>query len=150
MNESNAVEMLLVEDNAQDLELTLRALRKANLVNDIRVARDGAEALDFIFCEGSCAGQKFSGGPKLILLDLKLPKIDGLEVLKRLRTDDRTKLIPIVVLTSSREQRDVVESYQLGVNSYIVKPVNFERFTDAVRNILSYWSLHNQPPKITG
>jgi CheY-like chemotaxis protein len=147
MNESNAVEMLLVEDNAQDLELTLRALRKANLVNDIRVARDGAEALDFIFCEGSCAGQKFSGGPKLILLDLKLPKIDGLEVLRRIKTNPLTKTIPVVVLTSSREQRDVVESYELGVNSYIVKPVHFDTFVEAVHDLGLYWLLLNKSPK---
>jgi two-component system, response regulator len=147
MSNTNAVELLLVEDNPQDLELALRALRKANLVNDIHVARDGAEALDFIFCEGSCANRSFNGGPKLILLDLKLPKVDGLEVLKRVKTDPRTKTIPVVVLTSSREQRDVIESYQLGVNSYIVKPVNFESFVEAVRDLGMYWMLLNQSPK---
>jgi two-component system response regulator len=146
MTNTNAVELLLVEDNPQDLELALRALRKANLVNDIHVARDGAEALDFIFCEGSCATRTFNGGPKLILLDLKLPKVDGLEVLKRVKTDPRTKTIPVVVLTSSREQRDVIESYQLGVNSYIVKPVNFESFVEAVRDLGMYWMLLNQSP----
>ena len=149
MNGSNAVELLLVEDNPQDLELALLALTEALPLTHIPVARDGREALDFLLGDDQRASAR-THALKVILLDLKLPKIDGLEVLKRLRTDDRTKLIPIVVLTSSREQRDVVESYQLGVNSYIVKPVNFERFTDAVRNILSYWSLHNQPPKITG
>jgi CheY-like chemotaxis protein len=147
MTDTNAVELLLVEDNPQDLELALRALRKANLVNDIHVARDGAEALDFIFCEGSCAHRSFNGGPKLILLDLKLPKVDGLEVLKRVKSDPRTKTTPVVVLTSSREQRDVIESYQLGVNSYIVKPVNFESFVEAVHDLGMYWMLLNQSPK---
>jgi CheY-like chemotaxis protein len=148
MTDPHAVELLLVEDNPQDLELTLRALRKANLANRIHVARDGTEALDFIFCEGAHASRRITDGPKMILLDLKLPKIDGLEVLKRVKGDARTKLIPVVVLTSSKEQSDVVESYQLGVNSYIVKPVNFERFTDAVRELGLYWLLLNQPPKV--
>jgi CheY-like chemotaxis protein len=148
MDEPNAVELLLVEDNPQDLELSLRALRKANLTNLIHVARDGAEALDYVFCEGAYASRKIADAPKVILLDLKLPKIDGLEVLKRIKGDPRTKVIPVVVLTSSKEQSDVVESYQLGVNSYIVKPVNFERFVGAVRDLGLYWLLHNQPPKI--
>jgi CheY-like chemotaxis protein len=147
MNESNIVELLLVEDNPQDLELALRALRKANLANNIHVARDGADALEFIFCEGPYATRNIMDGPKLILLDLKLPKIDGLEVLKRIKGDARTKTIPIVVLTSSKEQNDVVESYELGVNSYIVKPVNFERFAEAVRGVGLYWLLLNQAPK---
>jgi CheY-like chemotaxis protein len=149
MSELNAVELLLVEDNPQDLELALRALRKANLSNRIHVARDGAEALEFVFCEGAYGGRTIADAPKVILLDLKLPKVDGLEVLKRIKGDPRTKLIPIVVLTSSKEQSDVVESYQLGVNSYIVKPVNFERFAEAVHDLGLYWLLHNQPPKIT-
>ena len=148
MSESEMVELLLVEDNPQDLEMTQRALKKANLANRIQVARDGAEALEFVFCEGPHAGCKLADGPKIILLDLKLPKIDGLEVLKRIKGDPRTKLIPVVVLTSSKEQRDVVESYQLGVNSYIVKPVNFERFAEAVRDLGFYWLLLNQPPKV--
>jgi two-component system response regulator len=147
MNEPNVVELLLVEDNPQDLEMALRALRKANLANHIQVARDGAEALDFIFCEGPHAARKIKDGPKVILLDLKLPKIDGLEVLRRIRSDPRTKFIPVVVLTSSREQRDIVESYHLGVNSYVVKPVNFDRFVDAVRDLGFYWLLINQPPE---
>ena len=146
MHESNIIELLLVEDNPHDLELALRALRKANLVNRIQVARDGAEALDFIFGEGIHAGRELRDGPKMVLLDLKLPKVDGLEVLRRLKSDPRTKMIPVVVLTSSKEQSDVVESYQLGVNSYIVKPVNFERFTDAVRDLGLYWLLLNQSP----
>ncbi|HWZ95544.1 MAG TPA: response regulator [Opitutaceae bacterium] len=149
MNETNTVELLLVEDNPQDLELALRALRKANLSNRIHVARDGAEALEFIFCEGPHAARRITDSPKVILLDLKLPKIDGLEVLKRIKGDSRTKMIPIVVLTSSKEQSDVVESYQLGVNSYIVKPVNFEQFAEAVRDLGLYWLLHNQPPKLS-
>ncbi len=149
MNEPNAVELLLVEDNPQDLELALRALRKANLSNRIHVARDGAEALEFIFCEGAHAARKITDGPKVILLDLKLPKIDGLEVLKRIKSDPRTKMIPVVVLTSSKEQSDVVKSYHFGVNSYIVKPVNFERFAQAVHDLGLYWLLLNQPSKVT-
>ena len=149
MNESKAVEILLVEDNPQDLELTLRALRKGNLTNHIQVARDGAEAIDFIFCEGEYAGRKIDNGPKVILLDLKLPKIDGLELLKRVKSDERTRRIPVVVLTSSKEHSDVVESYRLGVNSYIVKPVNFDSFVVAVRDLGLYWLLLNQPPTVT-
>jgi CheY-like chemotaxis protein len=141
---------MLVEDNPQDLELALLVLREANPLARIHVARDGAEALEFIFCEGPYADRQITDTPKVILLDLKLPKIDGLEVLKRLKGDPCTQLIPVVVLTSSKEQRDVVESYQLGVNSYIVKPVNYERFTEAVRNLGAYWQLLNQPPTIAG
>lgn len=148
MTENNIVEILLVEDNPQDLELTKRALRKGNLTNNIHVARDGAEAIEFIFCEGSYATRKIEDGPKVILLDLKLPKVDGLEVLKRIKNDPRTCSIPVVVLTSSKEQKDVVESYQLGVNSYIVKPVNFEGFSAAVLEIGMYWLLLNQAPKM--
>ena len=148
MNGPSAVELLLVEDNPQDLELALRALRKANLSNRIHVARDGAEALEFIFCEGPHAARRITDCPKVILLDLKLPKVDGLDVLKRIKGDPRTKAIPIVVLTSSKEQSDVIESYQLGVNSYIVKPVNFEQFIEAVRDLGLYWVLLNQPPKV--
>ena len=147
MNEPNAVELLLVEDNPEDLELALRSLRKANLANHIHVARDGAEALDFIFCEGAHAGRSMADAPKLILLDLKLPKIDGIDVLRRIKGDPRTKTIPVVMLTSSKEQSDVVASYQLGVNSYIVKPVNFEQFNQAVRELGLFWLLLNQPPK---
>lgn len=149
MNTPSIVEILLVEDNPQDLELTLRALKKANISNRIEVARDGVEALDFIFGEGAHLGRKIEDAPKVILLDLKLPKIDGLEVLKRVKGDPRTRAIPVVVLTSSKEQRDVVESYNLGVNSYIVKPVNFERFAEAVKELGFYWLLLNQPAKVT-
>lgn len=146
--ETHPVEILLVEDSAEDLELTLRALRKANLANHIEIARDGAEAIDFIFGEGTHAGRDITDVPKLILLDLKLPRVDGLEVLKRIKLDPRTSHIPIVVLTSSKEQNDVTESYRLGVNSYIVKPVNFEGFTAAVQEVGMYWLLLNQPPAL--
>lgn len=148
MSEASQAEILLVEDNAQDLELTQRALRKGNITNRIHIARDGAEALDFLFCEGAHAARKIDEGPKVVLLDLKLPKVDGLEVLRRVKNDPRTKSIPVVVLTSSKEQRDVVESYHLGVNSYIVKPVNFEGFANAVLEIGMYWLLLNQAPKM--
>jgi two-component system response regulator len=150
MNEPNAVELLLVEDNPQDLELALRALRKANLANCIHVVRDGAAALDYVFCEGPYAARRAADVPKVILLDLKLPKIDGLDVLKRIKGDPHTKTIPVVVLTSSNQQSDVVASYQLGVNAYIVKPVNFERFSEAVRDLGLFWLLLNQPPKVAG
>lgn len=147
MTDTNAVELLLVEDNPQDLELALRALRKAKVANNIQVARDGAEALDFIFCEGEHSARQITNTPRVILLDLKLPKVDGLEVLRKVKGDPRTKIIPIVVLTSSKEQSDIVESYGLGVNSYIVKPVNFERFAEAVSHLGLYWFLLNEPPK---
>jgi two-component system, response regulator len=148
MNETSIVELLLVEDNPEDLKMTLRALKKANLANHIHIARDGAEALQFIFCEGEYSGRKIENAPKVILLDLKLPKVDGKEVLERIKSDPRTKMIPVVMLTSSKEQSDVVESYNLGVNSYIVKPVNFEGFATAVQELGMYWLLHNQPPKL--
>jgi two-component system response regulator len=141
-----AVEILLVEDNPSDVELTLHSLRSSNLTNHIEVVRDGAEALDFIFCTGAYAPRYIENGPRMILLDLKLPKVDGLEVLQRVKSDPRTRMLPVVVLTSSREERDIVESYQLGVNSYIVKPVDFEQFTEAVRQMGLYWRLLNQSP----
>jgi len=149
MNPTHIVEVLLVEDSLEDLELTQRALRNANLGNHIQIARDGAEALDFIFCEGEHADRKIEDKPKLILLDLKLPKVDGLEVLQRIKGDLRTRHIPIVVLTSSKEQSDLVKSYELGVNSYIVKPVDFESFASAVQELGMYWLLLNQPPILT-
>jgi CheY-like chemotaxis protein len=148
MNETSPIELLLVEDNPQDLELALRALRKGNITNRIEVARDGAEALDFLFCRGAHASRSISDMPKVVLLDLKLPKVDGLDVLRQIKTDPRTCSIPVVVLTSSREQSDLVESYELGVNSYIVKPVNFEGFTKAVQDLGLYWLLLNQPARI--
>jgi CheY-like chemotaxis protein len=150
MNATNIVEILIVEDNPQDLELAQRALRKAKLTNHIHVARDGQEALEFLFCEGPYAERKIEHGPKVILLDLKLPKVDGLEVLKRIKSDPRTNTIPVVILTSSKEQSDVIESYHLGVNSYIVKPVNFEQFSEAVQKLGMYWLLLNHPPKLEG
>jgi two-component system, response regulator len=150
MNPETIVEILIVEDNEQDLALAQRALRKANVTNRIHVTRDGEEALQFLFCEGPYAERKIEDGPKVILLDLKLPKIDGLEVLQRLKSDPRTKAIPVVVLTSSKEQSDVVETYNLGVNSYIVKPVNFEQFSETVQKLGLYWLLINHPPKLEG
>ena len=140
------VEILLVEDNPHDAELTLYALKKYNVANHIDIARDGTEALDYVFCTGAYAHRRIENDPKVVLLDLKLPKVDGLEVLRRIKADPRTRTIPVVVLTSSREERDVVESYQLGVNSYIVKPVDFEQFIEAVRQLGLYWVLLNQAP----
>ncbi len=143
---SDAVEILLVEDNPSDLEVALRALKEQNLCNNVQVARDGEEALDFIFCQGPYANRRLDELPRVILLDLKLPLIDGLEVLRRIRADPRTRHVPVVVLTSSTEERDVVESYALGVNSYIAKPVDFDQFKDAMHTIGLYWLLLNRPP----
>ena len=143
---SNAVEILLVEDNPSDLEVALRALKEQNLCNNVQVARDGEEALDFIFCRGSFASRRLDDLPRVILLDLKLPLIDGLEVLRQIRADARTRNVPVVALTSSTEERDIVESYALGVNSYIAKPVDFDQFSDAMRTIGMYWLLLNRPP----
>lgn len=146
----NFVEILLVEDNPNDVELTLHTLQKHHLANHVHVVRDGAEALEFIFCSGAYAQRHIENSPKVVLLDLKLPKVDGLEVLRRIKADPRTQPIPVVVLTSSREERDIVESYQLGANSYIVKPVDFEQFTEAVRQLGLYWALLNEPPILRG
>jgi len=143
------IEILLVEDNPEDLELTLHALRKENLANNIHIVRDGAEALDFLFCDGAYSRRSFERPPRLVLLDLKLPKIDGMEVLKRLKSDPRTRTIPVVILTSSKEDRDLVQSYGNGANSYIQKPVDFEQFRDTVKKAGFYWLLINQPP-VTG
>lgn len=144
----NQTEILLVEDNPSDLKMTLHALREGKVANRIQVVRDGAEALEFIFCEGAFAARKMSDGPKVIMLDLKLPKVDGLEVLARIKADPRTKKIPVVILTSSKEQSDLAQSYDLGVNSYIVKPVNFEAFAKAVQELGMYWLLLNEPPTL--
>jgi len=142
------VEILLVEDNPNDVELALRALKKNNLANRVYIVKDGAEALDFIFARGNHKDRKVENGPKVILLDLKLPKVDGIEVLRAIRADKRTRFIPVVILTSSSEERDIVETYKLGVNSYIVKPVNFEKFIDVVRELGYYWLLLNHQPTV--
>ncbi len=146
MSTSIAVDILIVEDNPYDLEMTMRGLQKARLVNNIHVARDGEEALEFIFCEGAQAGRNIDDRPRVVMLDLKLPKVDGLEVLTRMKADPRTRSIPVVMMTSSTEQSDLIESYALGVNSYVVKPVNFESFVQAVADLGLYWMLLNQPP----
>jgi two-component system response regulator len=138
--------ILLVEDNPDDELLTLRALRKNNVLNKVVVARDGVEALDYLFGTGEYAGRDTSVTPQLILLDLKLPKIDGLEVLKRLRADERTRLLPVVILTSSREQQDMLDGYGLGANSYVLKPVNFEQFVQAIEQLKLYWLILNEAP----
>lgn len=147
MPDYGGTEILLVEDNPTDLELALRVFRKHELANRIEVARDGAEALDFLFGNGAHADHGGIQLPKVILLDLKLPKIGGLEVLRRIKEDPRTRAIPIVVLTSSHEDKDLIESYHLGVNSYIVKPVDFDQFSECVKGIGMYWLVSNTPPK---
>jgi two-component system response regulator len=140
--------ILLVEDNADDEELTLRALKKNNIQNDVVIARDGVEALDYLFGTGAYAGRDTSNLPSVTLLDLKLPKVDGLEVLKRLRADERTKFLPVVILTSSKEEQDLLNGYKFGANSYIRKPVDFAQFMEAVRNLGLYWLLLNESPPL--
>ena len=147
MTLTGAVDILLVEDNPDDRELTLRALRKARVANVVQVAGDGEEALEYLFGTGAHAGRDASHTPRMVLLDLKLPKVSGLEVLRRLRADERTREIPVVVLTSSREESDVIEAYRLGLNSYVVKPVEFERFRDAARRLCDYWLGLNELPQ---
>ena len=140
------VEILLVEDNPSDAKLALHAFKKNNLTNRIHLVRDGGEALDFIFNMGEYAHRIDQSPPRVIFLDLKLPKVDGLEVLRRIKSDTKTKAIPVVMLTSSREDKDVIESYSLGVNSYIVKPVDFAQFTESIQSLGMYWVLLNNPP----
>ena len=140
--------ILLVEDNPDDEALTLRALKKNNILNPVTIVRDGAEALDYLFCQGAYAGRDASLQPAVILLDLKLPKIDGLEVLKRLRADARTRLLPVVILTSSKEEQDLASGYSLGANSYIRKPVDFTQFMEAIRQVGLYWLMMNEPPPV--
>ena len=144
MNRSNII--LLVEDNPDDVELTLRAFRKSKILNEIVVVSDGVEALDYVFATGAHAGRNIETNPAVILLDLKLPKIGGLEVLRRLRADERTRRIPVVVLTSSSEERDILSSYDLGANSFVRKPVDFAQFVDAARQLGMYWLVMNEPP----
>ena len=138
--------ILLVEDNPDDVALTLRALKKNNITNEVVVAHDGLEALDYLFATGAHAGRDGSVFPQVVLLDLKLPKLDGLEVLQRLRADERTKLLPVVILTSSKEEQDLIDGYGLGANSYIRKPVEFTQFTEAVRQLGLYWLVLNESP----
>jgi len=142
----NEVEILLVEDNSADAELTLHALKQNGLINKIHTVRDGAEALDFLFCRGKYADREFSHAPKVVLLDIKLPKVDGIEVLRAVKNDPRTRTIPVVILTSSREDRDRLNGYALGVNSYLQKPVDFDSFREMVKQLGMYWMVVNVPP----
>jgi|ERR1051326_591762 two-component system response regulator len=147
MSTEKEIEILLVEDTITDAELTIRALKKSNLANKIIHLKDGADAVDFIFCEGEYSGRDIINTPKVILLDLKMPKLSGIEVLKKIKSDERTKKIPVVILTSSKEDPDIQVCYQLGANSYIVKPVNFTDFVKAVSEIGLYWLMRNEPPR---
>jgi two-component system, response regulator len=146
MNQINPMEILLVEDNPADVELTLRALKKHNLANQVKVVSDGAQALDYLFGSGAYAGKNNQPPPKVVFLDLKLPKVDGREVLRRMKADAKIRVIPVVVLTSSQEERDIAESYKLGANSYVVKPLDFNKFVEAVSELGLYWVLLNQAP----
>jgi CheY-like chemotaxis protein len=147
MNEDQQVEILLVEDNPNDAGLTMRSLRKGNFVNNLYWVKDGQQALDFLYCTGDYAAREADDHPKLILLDLKMPKVDGIEVLQRIKADERLRVIPVVVMTSSNEQPDITESYRLGVNSYVVKPVEFGAFAEAVAKIGMYWMMINRGPQ---
>jgi len=140
------VEILLVEDNIHDAELTIRSLKKVNLANNLVHVKDGEEALDFIFARGNFADRQITNRPKVILLDIKMPKVDGIEVLKQIKANAITKTIPVVIMTSSREEQDIITSYKLGVNSYVVKPVNFDAFAKAICDLGLYWLIINQPP----
>ena len=148
MAETKAAEILLVEDNSSDAELTLHALKKSKVANEVHLVRDGAEALDFLFCRGAFSGRQFDSPPNLVLLDLKLPKVDGLQVLEAVKSDLRTKAIPVIVLTSSKEETDLVKTYHLGANSYIQKPVNFGEFQNVVQQLGMYWLLLNNNPPV--
>ena len=142
----NALSILLVEDNPDDEELTLRALRQNNIMNQVNVARDGAEALDYLFCQGAYKARDPLQRPAIVMLDLKLPKVDGMEVLRRIRADERTRLMPVVILTSSKEEQDLVNGYRLGANSYIRKPVDFNQFVNTVGQLGLYWLVLNEAP----
>ncbi len=148
MTNDQQIEILLAEDNPSDVELTMRALKKKNLDNKVHVVTDGAQALDFIFCAGAYKDRNIKNPPKVIFLDLKLPKVDGKEVLRRIKSDERTKVIPVVIMTSSQEESDVIASYHLGANSYIVKPVDFEKFADTIKELGMYWVFINKAPII--
>jgi len=150
MMNSEELDILLVEDNQDDMALALHALERGKLANKIVVVRDGEDALDFLFCRGAFAHRSFDHPPKLILLDLKLPKVDGLEVLKQVKSDPRTKAIPVVIMTSSKEERDLVASYHSGANSYIQKPVDFDQFREVVKTVGLYWLVTNQPVPTNG
>jgi two-component system, response regulator len=143
---SDEVEILLVDDSPEDVELTVRALRRSKIANEIHIAEDGAEALDFLFCRGTHKGRTSLHPLKLVLLDLKLPKVDGLEVLRAMRADERTRAIPVVILTSSKEQRDLITGYNLGLNAFVQKPIDFEQFGAAIEQIGMFWMLINQAP----
>jgi CheY-like chemotaxis protein len=147
---SDEVDILLVDDSQDDVDLTLHSLRSENLANHVFVARDGEEALDFLFCSGPYAHRSFDRPPKLVLLDLKLPKVDGMQVLEKVKSDPRTRTIPVVLMTSSREERDMVSGYKLGVNSYLQKPVDFDDFRKMVKLLGLYWLVTNQPPVTSG
>jgi two-component system response regulator len=143
---NSTIDILLVDDSPDDIELAMHALRKEKLSNNIHVARDGEEALDFLFCRGAHAERSIDHPPKLVLLDLKMPKVDGMQVLKEVKSDPRTRSIPVVIMTSSKEERDLIAGYQLGVNSFIQKPVDFEQFRETVKTLGLYWMLVNQAP----
>jgi two-component system, response regulator len=145
--ESREVEVLLVEDNMHDAELTIRSLKKINLANKLHHVKDGAEALDFLFAKGDYANRKTAVNPKVVLLDIKMPRVDGIEVLRQIKANPATKTIPVVIMTSSKEEQDVFKSYNLGVNSYVVKPVDFHDFANAVCELGMYWLIVNQPPQ---
>ena len=147
MKNQTVVDILLVEDNPRDAELMIRAIKKRHIANPIQVAKDGVEALDFLFCKGAFAGRNILDQPKLILLDLKLPKVSGLEVLQELKSDERTKTIPVVIVTSSREDSDISDAYVLGANSYVVKPLDFDSFMDTMSDLGFYWLLLNESPR---